>query len=435
MNRFLERFGYGMMELTLIFPLVLFIAISFLSNPYLWIASLPFLFILGYFIRMIAGTQKRVVYLTATIFINAGVTAFFHESLLTYVLIFLANCVIFYRSILYAEREIENLISFTSLWMFGFPIYFIAFFAYRFVNRLNPYLEIITWSGILLVTITLFLSNHHMLKTSTLSKQKKPFVTGSIKGKNRAYILVILFVIAAISNLETIKHFLYKLTSTVLSMILSFLSLFEKDEPVESTLPTNEAVFPVIEKGDPSAFAVIMEKLMYVLFFGIAIVAIVFFIIFAGKKFGRLFKLGLKWLIERLNQIFKIREIEQEEEIQYIDEKVSLIDFKKWRRGKEDQAREIFSKLFSRKPKWDELSDKEKVRFAYRQVVLDEVKQGLNFNVSQTPTETVNEIKKSATEQKDLQILSETYDKARYGNKEISFPELEQVKHLVDRYE
>ncbi|WP_299088703.1 DUF4129 domain-containing protein [uncultured Metabacillus sp.] len=435
MNRFLERFGYSMIELTLIFPIVFFIAISFAPNPYLWIASLPFLFILGYFIRMIAGTQKRMVYLAAATIINAGVTMFFHDSLLTYLLIFAANSVMFYRSILYAEREIEDLIRFSSLWIFGFPIYFIAFFVFRFVDWLNPYLEIITWSCILLVTITLFLSNHHMLKTSTLSKQKKPFVTGSIKGKNRVYILVILCIIAVITNLETIKHFLKKLASTVISMIISVLSLFENEEPVESTPPPNEAAFPVIEEGEPSAFAVIMERLMYVVFYGIALVIIAFFIIYAGKKFGRLFNLLLKWLIECLNQIFKILDSEQDEEIQYIDEKESLIDFKKWRKGKENQAREFFSQLFSRKQKWDELSDKEKVRFAYRHVVLDEVMQGLNFKVSQTPSETINEINKGAKQQKDLHMLSEAYDKARYGNTDISLPELEQVKQLVDRYE
>jgi hypothetical protein len=426
----LEKWLLGMGEFILIFPLVLLLSIYIVPIPLLWIAHLPILFILGYLFRVSVQDKKRMIYILFTIIISASSAILFYHNVLSYLFVFISNCVIFYRSILYAEREAEKLFSFPKLWIFGFPLYFIAYFLYRFIDPLTPYLKIITWAGIFLVVITLFTSNSNSLKSSTLSKQKKPFVTGSIKQKNRAYILIFISIIAIITNFKVIQIFFYKATVAVISMILSILSIFENDEPIEGTPPPAEAVTPVLEGGEPSTIAVILDKIMQIAFYSIALIVSVALIIFAGKKLGYLLIKGLKWVLKFLNQIFHLGQREQEEGIQYFDEKESLINIKKWGHGKKNQTKELIFHLFNRKPKWEDLSDREKVRYVYRQLVENKVKQGFILKVSHTPSEIISEINKKRN-QNELKTLLKSYGKARYGKQDLSLHELEEVSLLL----
>lgn len=429
----LEKWLFGLSEFILIFPLVLLLGIYFIERPLLWMTSLPFLFMFGYLFREIVRDKKRVIYHGFTISLSAGLTTLFHHSVLSYLFVFSMNCVILYRSTLYAEREVEKLITFTSLWLFGFPIYFISYFIYRFIDFLYPYLGFITWTGILLVVITLFHSNRHLLKSSTLSKQKQPFVTGSIKGKNQAYLLVIIGIIAIITNFNMIQYFFYKAAVTVISMILSFLALFENDKPIESTPPPAEAAFPKLEGAEPSIFAVIMEKIMQIAFYSVGLIVCIFLIFFAGKKLGYLFTIWFKWLKKHLNQIFHLSHHEHEEGVHYFDEKESLIDLKKWGKGKKNQAKELIFHLFKIKTKWEKLSDREKVRYVYRQLIVYQVKHGLTFKLSRTPREMINEIhKRRGDHQKELITLIDTYGKARYGNHDLRIEDIEEITLLLE---
>ncbi|OAS82131.1 MULTISPECIES: hypothetical protein [Metabacillus] len=426
----LEKWILGMSELILIFPLVLLLGIYFVPRPLLWIAHLPILFIFGYLFRVFVQDKKRMIYLVFTILISACSAILFYENLLSYLVVFICNCIIFYRSILYAEREIDKLFSFPKLWMFGFPIYFLAYFVYRFIDHLSPYLKIITWTGLLLVVITLFTSNSNSLTSSTLSKQKKPFVNGSIKRKNQAYILIFISIIAVITNFKLIQLFLYKATVAIISTILSILSIFEKNGPIESAPPPAESATPVLEGGEPSTIAVILDKIMQFTFYSLALIVSVALIIFAGKKLGYFLKKGLKWVLNFLNQIFHLGHREQEEGIQYFDEKESLINIKKWGHDKKNQTKELIFHLFNRKPKWEDLSDREKVRYVYRLLVENKVKQGFILKVSHTPYEIISEVNKNKN-QNELKILLKSYGKARYGKQDLSLHELEEVSLLL----
>jgi hypothetical protein len=426
----LEKWVLGICEFILIFPLVLLLGIYIVPRPLLWIAHLPILFIFGYLLRVFVQDKKRMIYLVFTILTSACSALLFYDNVLSYLVVFMSNCVIFYRSIQFAEREAEKLFSFSKLWMFGFPIYFIAYFLYRFIDPLSAYLNIITWAGILLVVITLFTSNSNSLKSSTLSKQKKPFVTGSIKQKNRAYILIFISIVAIITNFKDIQIFFYKATVAVISMILSFLSIFENDEPIDGSPPPNKAATPVLEGGEPSTIAVILDKIIQFAFYSLALIVSVVLIIFVGKKLGYLLKIGFKWCLKFISKIFHLDHREHEEGIQYFDEKESLINIKKWSNGKKNQAKELIFHLFNRKPKWEDLSDSEKVRYVYRQLVENNIKQGLIFKVSRTPYEIISDINKKRN-QNELITLLESYGKARYGKQELSLRELEEVSLLL----
>ncbi|MBO1510097.1 DUF4199 domain-containing protein [Metabacillus bambusae] len=426
----LEKWVLGMCEFILFFPLVLLLSIYIVPRPLLWIAHLPLLFIFGYLLRVSVQDKKRIIYLVFTLLTSACSALLFYDNVLSYLVVFMSNCVIFYRSILFAEQEAEKLFSFSKLWMFGFPIYFIAYFLYRFIDPLSPYLNIITWAGILLVVITLFASNSNSLKSSTLSKQKKPFVTSSIKQKNQAYILIFISIIAIITNFKDIQIFFYKATVAVISMILSFLSIFENDEPIDGTPPPNEAATPVLEGGEPSTIAIILDKIIQFAFYSLALIVSVVLIIIVGKKFGYLLRVGFKRCLKFISQIFHLDHREKEEGIQYFDEKESLINLKKWGNGKKNQAKELIFHLLSRKPKWEDLSDREKVRYVYRQLVENKVKDGFIFKESHTPFEIISEINKKRN-QNELITLLESYGKARYGKQDLSLRELEEVSLLL----
>ncbi|PAD68544.1 hypothetical protein CHH83_13345, partial [Bacillus sp. 7586-K] len=121
--------------------------------------------------------------------------------------------------------------------------------------------------------------------------------------------------------------------------------------------------------------------------------------------------------------------------LEYIDEKESLLDLNKLQSKVKEKVKGLFRNRFYQQPKWEELSDHDRVRYAYKQLVKNQILQGYQFQPSNTSTETLNDIiMRVESKRLELNTLIKSYSKARYGNKPLSSDEVEIVKALFNSH-
>ncbi|RXJ02792.1 DUF4129 domain-containing protein [Anaerobacillus alkaliphilus] len=433
-NSVTKRWTIGLIEYMIIFPIILFIGIYFSTQPLLWAGSLPVLAFLGLLLRTILKSQKRWVYVVITTVIAVSFTFFFNQGWVSYLLLFLVSWVSIYRGVGYGERDLEDLNPYPLLWKTGFPIYIIGYFFYRLLETLNEYLSIISWLGVLMVIISLFISNSLSLRDSTLSKNRKPFVASSIKGKNRFYIFVMVASIALITNFKIVQTFVQQLFILLGNGLLWLTTFFGSDDEGEMSIPPG-GMGPLssFEASEPARFWVLLEKVVFVVMAVGAVIVGIVLLYYAAKNIVSWLKKSFRWLQQFLTNVFHLRPREDDGDYQYIDEKESLVDFTTWGNKKTTQARERFRKLLQSKPNWEELSSAEKVRYVFREFVAEQQKRGYQFKQSETPNEIVQIV--SRKEDIDYSPIADLYGKMKYGEQEITEEEAGKVSVLLDRVE
>lgn len=430
------KWAQGMVEYLIVFPIFLLIAVYFISTPllWMWIGSFPILFLLGLVFRRFTLDKKRWTYLLYTLVIAAMLSLLFINTIVSIVLTFLLGCVALIRGCLYAERRWNELFSSSYLWIIAFPIYFVSYFFFRYVETLVPYSDVITWMGLLMLAFTLLISNSEHLKTATLSKQNKPFVSPALKRQNQLFIFITLLIIIALTNLKVIQAALYGLISKTIHSIIWFFSLFGSDEPMEEPPKTpNNEIAPTMEQGEPSLLAIWLDRIMTVIIYVALIAAGLFLLFYLFKKFRGLLYRGYQWLVNFLNQIFSQKE-QDDLHHSYVDKKESSMDWKSWRKNKQEHAKELIASLFKRSPRFEDLTNQEKVRYVYRQLLVQQTKQGYTVKSNYTPHETISELENRLPGRgEELLQLEKEYAKARYGNEDSNNTKLEDFSSLINR--
>lgn len=435
----LQKGSYAAIEFILVFPVLVLIGIYTVTDYFLfWLASLPTFFSIGYLFSMLFNNKikTRFIYMVLMIMISVLTSLIFSDHSITTIIISLVYIFVLYRSKAYYYKSSEDLLTNFTLWVIGLPVYFFAYFIYRYFEALNPFQNIITWSGVLFIIVTLFLSNRGALKASTLPKSKKTKVSKTIKRKNYVYIIIMFGIIFLVTNFGIVKSLFYKTISLFISGILSFLSLFNHEsKPIENRPPANEQPLPVIEAGEPSTLAVILEKLMYIAFYIIVTLLFIALIIYGGRRIGHIIRTIYKWLMKQISKFLNLSEPFPQEFPEYIDEKESLLDLNKLQSKVKEKVKGLFRKRFYQQPKWEELSEHERVRYAYKQLVKNQILQGYQFQPSNTSTETLNDIiMRVESKRPELNSLIKSYSKARYGNKPLSSDEVEIVKAFFNSH-
>src|SRR5690625_2212057 len=168
----------GTYEYLLFFPIFIIIGINIFNDHRLWswVACLFVLFIVGVTFRSIFLNQKWWLFSLFSIVIGAGSSFIFADHVLFILILSLVHIVVVYRGMMYVSQRWEDVLPLSFLWLGSLGIYFVSYFVFRFVESLNPYLNYITISGIVLIVMIMFVSNRDHLKNTTLSKDKTPFI-------------------------------------------------------------------------------------------------------------------------------------------------------------------------------------------------------------------------------------------------------------------
>jgi hypothetical protein len=426
----------GMAECLVLFPVILLIGIFFIPSHliWIWIGSLPVLFMLGLLFRTLLMNHKRWVYLFLTLLTGSLMPLIaMNDGLLSIVISWIIGFSVTYRAILYAQHSWEDVFSVSILWV-GLPIYFVAYFFYRYNGTLYPYLDAMTWAGMVTLVLTLFLTNSAILKTATLSNEKRPFLSRTLKWHNRFFILTTIIIILLLTNYKLLQDAFSNLTAMISNWIKWFFSLFGNDEPVEATAPELPEQPSFGEQGEASAFAEMIERIVIIVAIVVGIVACLVLLYYLSKKMRRWLKKGFAWVLAFLNQMLQ-RTDQDDEDRQYIDEKESLMDWKQWRKNYEDKVKDWLSSMFKREPRWEDLpNNRERVRYLYRHFIMQQMKNGYQLKRYHTPSEAIDDIqKRNSTNESNVNELEKKYSKARYGNQEISDQNIKDINSNIDR--
>ncbi|GGH76809.1 MFS family permease [Pullulanibacillus pueri] len=425
----LRKWGQGIVEELVFFPILLLIAIMIVPLHYIWVwlGSLLFLFLMGLLLRKYLNGKRRGFYLLIIFLINGLVSLLVMPHTWLTLPTFLIGLVVTYRGIIYIEKEWEEVFPLVFLWI-SLPIYFVAYLVYRYIERFSPYLSLITWAGSLCLIVTLFVTNHRHLETATLSDSKKPILSRTLKRQNRVFIVITLIVLFLIASFHWIAFLFSQIVSYIVSGVAWFFSLFSHDRPPEKPLTPSTPQFPQMEQQKPSAWAEIFEKVLMIGVYILIIAAILFLLYWLYKNTRKWFSKLYARLVRFLNKLFHTSSFEHETAA-FIDEKESLIE--DWRKASQHKIKQWFTR-FKREPGWEDLkTNQERVRYLYTKTVLNEIKKGYQYKPSLTAHETLKEIgrDKSYLEPKE-ELLDKMYNQTRYSPLTIDDRE---IKKFIDK--
>ncbi|MBW8349496.1 DUF4129 domain-containing protein [Bacillus sp. IITD106] len=418
----------GLFEYLLLFPLVLMMGILVMPQlVWTWVPVLFGLFIVGVLFRTLFPKQQWWVYAVCSFVFGLIPSFLLEQSMLTLVLLCIIHPICIYRGMMYVGRRWDSLLPTSFMWYGGFGIYFVGYLLFRYVEIFKSYLPIISLSGAAVVVIILFISNSEQLKASTLSKEKKPFISRAIKNQNRVYLVLTTAVILLLTNGKIVQEAIFQTFKALIQMILWLFGSEQGKSVAEDTQPPQMALD--LEKGEPNAFLKFLEMIfMYVFYAAIAALAVGVLLLFI-KKVRMIVKKALGRFIAFLKNII-FRSADLEDSTQYIDEKESVFDWKEWKDAQQEKAKGLFQQMFKREPRWDSLTNEQKVRYVYKQMVKQNKKE-MDFKASKTPRETIEILKTIMTEKSTMEELRDAYEQVRYGERNVEENRVEGLRMLI----
>ncbi|MCR2823048.1 DUF4129 domain-containing protein [Lederbergia panacisoli] len=429
MKTFIITIIQGLFEYLLFFPLVLMAGILIMPERlWTWIPVLFCLFIVGVLFRTLFSEQKWWVYAVCAFVFALIPTIMFGEHIFTYILLGIIHPIFIYRGMMYVGRNWETILPTSFMWYGGFAIYFVGYLLFRYVDKFQSYLSIISICGAAIVIMILFISNGEQLRASTLSKEKKPFISRAIKNQNRVYLLLTTVVILLLTNGKVVQEAVFHAFKGLIQMILWLVGTDEgKSVAPESKPPAQMGLG--LEKGEANPFLKFLEMLfMYVFYVVLAALAIGVLLLFI-KKVRMLVKQWISKFIAFLKTII-FRSTDLAESTQYIDEKESVFDWKEWKESQQEKAKGLFEQIFKREPRWDSLTNEQKVRYVYKQF-LKQNKKEAEFKPSKTPRETIEILKTLVNEKTTAEELRDAYEQVRYGERDVEESRIKDLRLLI----
>lgn len=421
-------------ELLLYFPFLvaLYVVVPHMNPSFpLWLAVLSVFYALGYAFHDAFPSVWRWLALLVPVVVAGG------AAWLTPSRTWLVLAVHFILWLLAWIRGRQNRLwgwdnSFPSglLWI-GLIGYFAASFLYPHFFATLPYAPWVTGFGIAALGLSLHRTNALALKSESGEKSGAAKTqTGNVtKWRNRIMIwglfALILFLAAFRSIAAAARQAGEFLLSGAFELIRKLLRLLDMGEGQPEQQRQQTDISELLGQGEPSAFALFMEKLLYWVVAALLIVAALWLLYVLGKQANRWLKRLLDWYGDRLDG---------REAAGYTDEKESLMDGREWTRQRTRQWKERLSTLLRKEPGWDELADnRERVRRAYLLLLRGRIAAGYKHDEARTPRETGRELERRAPLGKEETAVFPLYEEVRYGGKDVSDERAAEVKSLFER--
>lgn len=394
------------------FPIVLATGILLFpaTSIWLWIGSLAIFTLIGIFEGYLLENDKKLL----CILINLSASAFLSYAFLgispKVILSSAIYIIILYLGIQSTKAPVVESLPHTASqgWL---AIYLISYFIFIMVGVLKPYTPIITLMAVISTVVYLFQSNELKLKSMTNSTNKK-LIPASIVKHNRLTIVFTFLSIFIISNVPVIKNVIlaiWYMLSKTLTMIIDWLTRlgnirFSKTDYSDDALSHSTGSF------NPSILKVVL-------------------VVFAVLAFIVICKIIYEVTKDLRNSLFQGRNI-KETDFGYEDEEVSLINLDNLKKGYNKKVRTRLSNLYHNEPKWKDLkSNKERIRYIYKHILLNSISAGYLFKAHLTPSETVKDLddwkQQKLFEKSRLALL---YNVVRYGDGDVEDADVEKVR-------
>lgn len=421
----------GLTELLFLTPIWLTIAIYFFTPITSWIWV--FLLLLGYLIpqQLLSSEKayKNVIATTLVIGIALIITLIINVissqpiATMGVVLSFLTAAYFIFSSLRRFKYGWSNSFTVTTMviCIIGFVV--LQLLKVIWLTKAADHSNLYYLLGIISFIIFLFIANERMLQDQQIAGQSSRTFRMSLT-VNR---IVIGCISAILLLLTLLREWQKAIEQWIRELIQRIIAWFSGNEPQERTdpisMPPTEIDLgePAPEK-EPSQFWAYVELIMKIVVIVIVAAAILVILFVVVKKLIS----AINVLIARLTNPFGAN---SQQNIAYTDEIEELAPVSKLPRKPKRKQRAILDR------DWDKLSDEEKVRGLYRQLVIQEKEKGFQVNPSFTAAQTINELVEQRLKQGDYshthsvhyEQLKQLYDDARYSNKQINESKIKKI--------
>lgn len=424
--------GYLLIDYLFFLPFFL-LAGAFLSYPHttwVWLAGFLVMSFIGMIFKKRLPNLSWWMYALFSVIISVPFALCIGVEIFPVLFLMIVYPVMFYRGLGYTSRRVGEMLALPVLWVGGFSTYFVAYLLFRNIAPLTDYLPVLTVGGVIFVIGTLFISNSERLKQATLSQAKSPRINQTIKRQNKVYLVLTAILILILSLGSSVRKALLSVTSWLLNLLSNDREVEEL--PLEET-PLNEGGLGEMflgEAKEPSRFWEMLQAvMMYTVMIGLAVATLILILLLFKKTREAMLKAYHSFINVLKKQGTQARDAE--DTLFYEEEKENLFDFSTWRKERRNQVQAFRSRLFGKRVDWNTLSNREKVRFIYRNFIFRQTDDKLE---SDTPSEVLAKISaETAMNQEKLTALSHAYERVRYSDQEISDEEVEEISKLIDK--
>ncbi|HOV28079.1 MAG TPA: hypothetical protein PK566_17195 [Pseudobacteroides sp.] len=280
---------------------------------------------------------------------------------------------------------------------------------YLMSGKLSPYVGLLNAVGLVMIVVFLSICSVEHLREAFYKTGNKTHIPSSLLKSNITSLIIILVLIIALSMFKPFWKSIITLVKSIIVGIYSILNHLSSDSNNSSVGMSEIKMFGRKFSSSISILEIIFNIMRIAVIIGFAFLTI--YVIF---KF--IHKIAV-WLSSKRQE-----DIVKESTLGYVDERELLLksSSKYWSNVKS------FLHLFNKDKPWkDLLTNRDKVRFIYRQKILSFIKKGFKFNKSLTPNELSKDIEGLYKE--DISDLAACYNKARYSYEDIEDSELEAI--------
>lgn len=424
----------SILELVLVLPVIYFISI-FIADPhtrYIILGAMAIYPLTGIvvcklirrprWLRFILGMALSIV---LPVVICTRLDCKIGEYAFSIVISFL----LFYRGLMYTEGEWIDLMPPTA------PLYiaildFLALLVIGFAPALEPYRLIASITGPFIILTAIIVMNHLNLKNLAdsrghVSQSGKLAVDKTMNLHNRIWIAIILIAVLLVSGWRSMLDVLKYIFDKIMWLIMKILELTAgKDTGGGGGGGGNlSELFGEIEESAPNPFwEAVMNIFTKVISF-LFLAAIVVLTFIAVYKIVKILSKYLKNLMEKEGSLI--------DDAGYVDTRESIIDLRDVPKQYLAKLRDRLEELFAREPKYSDMrTEKEKSTWIYRNAVLKSMSAGYKYKLTNTPSETLEEIKpKYKGDESDVDFIDITYNRAKFSD---DMPDGEKIDSFVE---
>ncbi len=368
-------------------------------------------FLSGFVLSALLGTAITLTRLTgAAEIIFCYVTAF----------------VLFYRGMMYTSGEWLDLLPSTAVFVI-ITIDFIALLIIGIAPALEPYRLLATVSGPFIIVLALFIMNHLNMKQlsdtrSAVSKSGRIAVDKGMNIHNRLWVGIVFVAVLLVSTWQNMIDALKFIAEKLMWLIMQLIgsddssgggSTVSEADDIRGLMEAEEHISnPFWEK-----FLEILTVVLSVIF----VIAIVTLIIIAIYKLVKALSSLMKNLMDKDSSLI--------EDMGYVDSRESIMDLKDAPKNYIKKLKSRIEELFAREPKYSDMETAEqKATWLYRHAVISAMSSGYKYRMSNTASETLNEIKPDYVGNKnDIDFIDDAYNKVKFSE---SLPDINKADQL-----